>query len=174
MNLYLFQNCKDFKEVKSKYRNLCKEYHPDKNADIDIKLIQELNNQYDYIEKHNIKYPILDKKVNDKEKNKTYQYNKNVREDENKKYKETTTYKYKEAQRKKDNELTELIKTAYTTILINDFNKASLYYQFIEYIESNNIRASKSHFELIGKLLKYKDGWAFYKYEEYTQKLNTK
>lgn len=39
-----FQNCKNLDDVKSKYRELAKEHHPDKGGD--TKVMQEVNLQY--------------------------------------------------------------------------------------------------------------------------------
>lgn len=52
MNLHYFTGCKDFNEVKKTYKDGVKKYHPDINKGIDVRLIQDLNAQYSYIEKN--------------------------------------------------------------------------------------------------------------------------
>ena len=39
----------DEKELKSKYRSLCKEYHPDINKEVDKSVIIEINTGYEYL-----------------------------------------------------------------------------------------------------------------------------
>ncbi len=58
MILSNFIGCNNFDEVKKKYKELSKKYHPDLHVGIDIALMQTLNVQYEYIEKNVITYPI--------------------------------------------------------------------------------------------------------------------
>lgn len=162
MKINLFKGCKNLEDVKKLYKTKCKEWHPDINPDIDTKLIQELNAQYNYITKNKISYPIIDIQSNIQ----------TLVNDSNKNYKDTVAYKYKQQIKKTKEELDELIKKNYSVVIKNNYKPISLYFKFLDYIKENNIKAEKSHFELIGKLLDYKSGWAYHKYEEYTQELN--
>ena len=62
INPTYFIGCKSFDEVKKKYKELVKQYHPDRNSQLkDDSIIKELNVQYEYIQstyKSSSQYPI--------------------------------------------------------------------------------------------------------------------
>lgn len=161
MKLHFFKGCKDLNEVKKKYRDLCKEFHPDINPNVDIKVIQDLNAQYKYVQKYTVSYPI--DTIVQTEYRKDFQY---YKEDVDK-YREQE--KYNKEERAKIIFLNNKITEAFKKLKETDYKPIVLYFKFLEYINANNLKAEKSHFELIGRLLKYNQGWAYHKYNEYME-----
>lgn len=198
MNLHYFKGCKDFNEVKKAYKDSVKKYHPDINKGIDVRLIQDLNAQYSYIEKNVIRYPILDVKAKEpirkqynaaeefrrkaqeqasNVKGAWKEYDEKAKEDYNKqKQRQYQTYTNQNYTKEKVKEepkvdLNEKIRKAYQGVLDKGYKPYTLYHRFLAYCKEKNIVADKSNFELIGELLGYKKGWATFKYEEYLQEI---
>lgn len=49
-----FSNTTNLQELKKEYKQLVKKYHPDNNKDDTLAIMQEINNEYDYILKNRI------------------------------------------------------------------------------------------------------------------------
>ena len=43
-----FLNCKDLDQVKAKYRELAKQYHPDLNPEVSDDIMKQINSEYDF------------------------------------------------------------------------------------------------------------------------------
>lgn len=174
MKLEQFNGCKDFNEVKKRYRELVKKYHPDLHPNIDLKLIQDLVAQYQYIEKYDTIYPINIPTTHSShysDFNFSFKQSKRTNNPKREKAKEESKKEYnkpKEETKIKD-EISDKIKIAYGTIIERDLDKGSLYYSFINYAKKKDLILEKKHFDLIGKLCGYSVGWSYYKWEEYTK-----
>ena len=187
MNLTYFINCVDFNDVKKRYKELCKINHPDVNPNVDVKIMQDINVQYSYIEKNSVNFPIQTYTGTKRNNNyNTYnpasefkrrwddwnRFTEEKREKDKQKY-----YAEKETREKYNKQSVELenkIHEAWEKLQETDYKKIVLYHKFVEYCIRENKIAEKKHFELIAQLLGYKEGWAFYKYQEYIEQVNGK
>lgn len=174
MNYYYFLNCANLDEVKSKYKELVKKYHPDINPSIDIKIIQDLNIEYKYITTTlSVNYPIRNVK------GAGYQYQRQSAEDAEqarKKYSEHRAYanhEYKNNYKKpeytyeKPQDLTtnldadvSWICRAYVDITLKKHKPSSLVFKYTEYKKATKRECKLEHLELIGRILGYKPAWA--------------
>jgi len=49
METQYFKSCSTKEQLRARYKELCKQYHPDLNPDVDITIIQQINSEIDYL-----------------------------------------------------------------------------------------------------------------------------
>ena len=136
MKITYLKNLNSITELKSKYRELSKKYHPDLNPNIDEEIFKQLNAEHKYL----MMNPQYIKPA-------TYQKT------------------YKTATDKRKNLKPELRKYR-KVIEIKGYKLASLWYYYLDLLNKYEQNYIKEELELIATLNNYNKGWVYYKIKE--------
>lgn len=63
------------------------------------------------------------------------------------------------------------LKDLHQECVIANFKPTALVYKVIENANNNKYLLTQKHFEMIAKVLEFKDGWAYFMYEKYKKQL---
>lgn len=134
----------DIGDVKKQYKILVKKYHPDINPNVDVRIIQDINKEKDYIEKN----------INTIFRG----YNKHSA---SKKTSSCEIYPIRHFMNK--------AKAIFSIVIMNKHKPISLLYKCLDDAKNKNYSLAQEHFDFIAELLGYKKGWGYYKHKEYLE-----
>jgi hypothetical protein len=142
--------CSTKEDVKAKFKELALQFHPDRGGD--VREMQQLNVEYQYINKVNPLLPI-DKPVFTQRPQQPPRPNTPPPPPPITNILDWETFKM-------------VVDTMLVQIKSAGKSETSLYFNYIDFIIANNLKTSRKQLEYIAIVLKYKSGWAFYKEQD--------